>query len=197
MSRLSATALPLLLFVVLCITFFANKESSSKGQMKSSPVQVPHSKQLVLDVLETDSGVGGTNQFVFLRVFSDRTVEFHPKRSDDFKEVPVSEEKISEAQLDIILALVKREDVVKLLSTFKSTYTPIDFNWVLDFKIPRGPGTQLIQLVNFNPDIARQNHKPYPEALVRLACSVLNLRRKLKADTPYSDEECKEFVPIQ
>jgi hypothetical protein len=77
---------------------------------------------------------------------------------------------------------------------FRSTYTPIDFNWALDMKIPRGARVQQIKLVNFYPAMAKQNNKPYPDALLRLTCGVLGLRKSLNAETPYSKEECTGVV---
>jgi hypothetical protein len=158
------------------------------------PESAVRPKTLVMEIRETDSGVGGTNQFVFLRIFSDRTVELHSKRSQDIKKNRVTDGEISQGQLDTILTLLAREDVKSLPSTFRSTYTPIDFNWTLDMKIPRGAGGQQIKLVNFYPEMAKQNNKPYPEALLRLACTVLALRQSLNADTPYSEERCRNFV---
>ena len=151
-------------------------------------------KQLVLEILMTESGVGGTNQLVFLRIFSNGTVQFHPKRGQDLNKTHVSQADISRAQLNSIAGLLEEEDVKNLPSTFRSTYTPIDFNWVLDMNIPRGPKVQQIKLINFYPATAKQNKKPYPEALLRLACTVLALRNGLNAETPYSEEECRGFV---
>lgn len=151
-------------------------------------------KQLILEILLTESGVGGTNQLVFLRVFSNRMVQFHPKRGRDLKTTHVSEAEISQAQLDSIVDLLGKEDVKNLPSTFRTTYTPIDFDWVLDMRIPRGPHLQKIKLVNFYPEMAKQNNKPYPQALLRLTCTVLALRDSLNAETPYPKEECTDFV---
>src|SRR5262249_18017259 len=127
-------------------------------------------KQLLLEVLQTDSGVGGTNQFVYLRVFSDCSVEFHAKRNQDLKRDRVSHEKISPEDKDALLKVLAREDVEGLPGRFPSTYTPIDFNWTLDFLIPRSNEAQKIKVINFYPRMATQNNQPYPEALVRLVC---------------------------
>ena len=160
----------------------------------ASPESAARPRTLIMEIRETDSGVGGTNQFVFLRIFSDRTVELHPKRSQDIKKNRVTDGEISQRQWGTILTLLAREDVKNLPSTFRSTYTPIDFSWTLDMKIPRGTGGQQIKLVNFYPEMAKQNNKPYPEALLKLACTVLVLRQGLNAETPYSEERCRNFV---
>jgi hypothetical protein len=164
------------------------------SQTVPSERQVPSSKKMLLEVLETDQGVGGTNQFVFLRVFSNRAVEFHARQSQSLKKDRVIRGEISETQMKSVVGLLGDEDLQRLPRTFKTTYTPIDFYWTLDFKIPRGTQVQQVRLVNFYPAMAVQNHKPYPKALLRLACSVLALRRDLKAEASDQDEACKGFV---
>jgi hypothetical protein len=194
MGRFLAAATSVLLIAAAGCLHTGNKDSTSQKLAQSS-AGPNTSKKLILEILETDYGVGRMNHhFVFLRIFSDRTVELHSKRGQDIKNARVSRGEVSQAQLDMILALVEREDVKNLPTTFRSTHTPIDFNWVLDFKIPRGQQTQQITLVNFSSEMARQNNKPYPEALMRLTCSVSRLRRDLKAETFYSGEECEQFV---
>ncbi|MGB8494726.1 MAG: hypothetical protein WCE53_10035 [Candidatus Acidiferrum sp.] len=184
----------LLLIVATGFSQSANEDSLSQKKVNSSASRNTSSKQLLVEIVETDWGVGGTNQLLFLRVFSDQTVEFHPRRSQALKKARESHGEISKTQLDMILNILGREDVMKLPRVFNSTFTPKDFYWTLDMKIPRRTQIQEIKLVNFSPEMARENNKPYPEALVRLACTVLALRRDLKAETPYPDEDCKDFV---
>src|ERR1700730_8657798 len=74
----------------------------------ASPESAARPRTLIMEIRETDSGVGGTNQFVFLRIFSDRTVELHPKRSQDIKKNRVTDGEISQRQLGTILTLLAR-----------------------------------------------------------------------------------------
>ena len=152
------------------------------------------SKQLVLEVLQTDSGVGGTNQFVYLRVFADRSVEFNPKRNQELRRDRVSRAQISGEDMDSTAKVLAREDVANLPSIFKSTFTPIDFYWTLDFSIPRGTHNQKIKVVNFSPGMAKQNNKPYPEALVRLVCTVWAVRKNFPTEMPDLRQDCRDFV---
>ena len=75
-----------------------------------------------------------------------------------------------------------------------STFTPIDFNWTLDFSIPRSTRNQEIKVVNFYPSMAKQKNKPYPEALIRLACTVWAVRKKFPTEMPDLTEDCQDFV---
>ena len=61
-------------------------------------------------------------------------------------------------------------------------------------KIPRGSAVQRIKVVNSYPEMARENNKLYPDALVRLTCSVIAVRRDLKAVAPYPEKDCHDFV---
>ena len=133
------------------------QSSNSEKSLDSSP------KKLLLEVLETDSGIGGTNQFVYVRVFSDGSIEYHPKRFQDLKKQHPSQGKISKENLDAIAGVLTLKDVAELPSLFKSTYVPIDFYWDLDFTIPRGSETQKIQVVNFSPTKAIENTKLIPK----------------------------------
>jgi len=150
------------------------------------------SKRLVFEVLETDLGIGGTNQFVYLRMFSDGSVEYHPKRNQELRRDRVSRGEISEDQLNATAKVLARDDVAKLPPVFKSTFTPIDFYWTLDLGIPRGTQLQRIKVVNFSPAMAAQNNKTYPEALVRLVCAAWVVRMHFKTET--INEDCRGFV---
>jgi hypothetical protein len=149
---------------------------------------------LLLEVVETDSGVGGTNQFVYLRMFSDRFVEFHPKRNQELKKERVSQARISVEAMAATVSVLARNDVAELPSTFRSTFTPIDFNSTLDFTIPRATGSQKIKVVNFHPEMAQQNNKTYPEALVRLVCAAWGVRKDFPTEMPDLSESCQNFV---
>ena len=189
-------ALVFALFVVAA-SHFSGHVSESTRMIQAKSVEAPSPNHLLLEALETDSGVGGTNQFVFLRVFSDQTVEFHPKRSQDLRKTPVVHEKIPQADIDRIQSLLAQDDVAKLSKVFSSTFTPIDFYWTLDFKIPRGTRIQQVKLVNFSPQMAKRNNKPYSEGLLKLACTVLILRQDMQAETPDLRKDCQDFVPTK
>src|SRR5215469_4054501 len=102
------------------------------------------SKQLLLEILLThvQAGIGETNQYVFLRIFSDRSVEFHPKRNQDLKKDPTSRGQISQENLDATIRVLSKEDVADLPSIFESTFETIDSFWILDFTVPRGTRNQ-------------------------------------------------------
>ena len=152
------------------------------------------SKRLVFEVFETDWGVGGTNQLVYLRTYSDGCVEYHPKRSQELKRDRVSHGEISEDELNATTKVLAQEDIAKLPRVFRSTFTPIDSSWTLDFGISRGTQVQRIKVVNFSPAMAMQKNKTNPEALVRLVCAAWAVRLHFKAETPDLSEDCRGFA---
>ena len=152
------------------------------------------SRRLVFEVLETDWGVGGTNQLVYLRMFSDSSVEYHPKRSQELRRDHALRGEISNDELNSTAKVLARDDVAKLPPVFKSTFTPKDFYWTLDLAIPRGTQLQRIKVVNFSPGMAVQNNKTYPEALVRLVCTAWAVRAHFKTETPDLSEGCRGFA---
>ena len=151
-------------------------------------------KSLLLEVLETDSGVSGTHQFVYIRIFRDGLVEYHPKRSQELKKERVTQAHISEEDLASTAKMLAREDVTALPSTFESTFVPIDFYWTLDFAIPRATQSQRIKVVNFSTAMAVRNNKTYPEALVRLVCAAWTVRTRFSTETPNISGDCRGFV---
>jgi hypothetical protein len=177
-----------------CCSQQSHEQAAANNEMKSIAARGLSSKQLVLEVLQTDSGVGGTNQFVYIRVFVDRSVEFDPKRNQNLKRDRVSRAQISGEDMDSIAKVLASEGVANLPSIFRSTFTPIDFNWTLDFSIPRGTHNQKIKVVNFSQGMAKQNNKPYPEALVRLVCTVWAVRKNFPTEMPDLSEDCRAFV---
>ena len=177
-----------------CCSQQSHEQAAANNEMKSVAARGLSSKQLVLEVLQSDSGVGGTNQFVYLRVFADRSVEFNPKRNQELKRDRVSRAQISSEDMDSTAKVLAREDVANLPSVFRSTFTPIDFNWTLDFSIPRGTHNQKIKVANFSPGMAKQNNKPYPGALVRLVCTVWAVRKNFPTEMPDLREDCRDFV---
>jgi len=186
--RLSQLAVFGLLFSMHAVCSPQSRGQATSGGKQSSP------RKLVLEVLETDWGVGGTNQSVYVRVFSDRSVEYHPKRSQELKTQRVSRGQLAEGQLEATSNVLTREDVAALPSLFESTFTPKDFYWTLDFTIPRGSQSQRIKVVNFSPDTAVQNKKGYPEALVRLVCAAWTLRKQFPTEIVDLSRDCQGFV---
>jgi hypothetical protein len=181
-------AFGLLVLVTACFSQQRQKGATSDVADKKPP------KVLLLEVLETYSGVGGTNQFVYLRVFSDRSVEFHPSRNQKLKRDRVSRAQITELGINAIVQTIAREDVAQLPHNFSSTFTPVDFNSILEFTIPRGTERQKIRVVNFYPSMAKQKKKDYPEALVRLVCTSWAIRQGFSTETPDLNEECQNFA---
>jgi hypothetical protein len=177
-----------------CSSQQSHEQAAANNEMKSAGARGLSSKQLLLEVLQTDSGVGGANQFVYLRVFADRSVEFNPKRNQELKRDRVSRAQLSGEDMDSTAKVLAREDVANLPSSFGSTFTPIDFYWTLDFSIPRGTHNQKIKVTNFSPGMAKQNNKPYPEALVRLVCTVWAVRKNFPTEMPDLSEDCRDFV---
>jgi len=185
----------LLALATPCCSQQSREDARANNEMKSSvAARGPSSKQMVLEVIQTDSGVGGTNHFVYLRVFSDRSVEFNPKRNQELKRDRVSRAQIPGEDMDSTAKVLASEDVANLPSIFRSTFTPIDSYWTLDFSIPRGTHNQKIKVVNFSPGMAKQNNKPYPEALIRLVCTVWAVRKNFPTEMPDLSENCQDFV---
>ena len=184
----------LLVVATPCCYQQSSEEARANNEIKSVVARGLSPKRLLLEVVQTDSGVGGTNHFVYLRVFSDRSVEFHPKRNQELKRERVSRARITDEDMDSAVKVLAREDVADLPGIFGGTFTPLDFYWTLDFTIPRGAQSQKIKVVNFSPGMAKRNNKPYPEALVRLVCAVWAVRKDFPTQMPDLSGDCQDLV---
>ena len=109
----------LLAMATSCCSQQSREKAAVNNEMRNIATRGPSPKQLLLEVFQTNSGVGGTNQFVYLRVFSDRSVEFHPKRNQELKRDLVSRAQISGEDLDSTVKVLAREDVASLPSVFR------------------------------------------------------------------------------
>jgi hypothetical protein len=70
---------------------------------------------------------------------------------------------------------------------------PVMDSWTeWDIRMPRAEGTQEISIASFASTPLRNG--PYPIAVVRLGCTISNLRQQVYGDEPdYRRSECKTF----
>jgi hypothetical protein len=173
----------------LLVLFGLSAIATLCGCMRPAVEHRSESKQLLLEVLQTHIAVpNGANQSVFLRIFSDRSVEFHPERNQDVKKDRISRGQISQEELDATIRVLSREDVAELPGIFESSF------WILDFTVPRDTQSQKIRVVNFSRAMAQKNNKPYPEALVRLVCIAWAVRKNLQLEWPNLTDDCRDFA---
>src|SRR6267142_2284216 len=132
-------------------------------------------KIILLEVINKHFTVGKTVPSVFLRVFSDGTAKGHTEKF--WEEADVTKTKTLDAEeLEKLRAAINEPNLSGIKKRYELMRFVIDswMEWDITIQHPRG--TQRIEVVSFSPDAARERNQPYPDALVKLGCSILKTR---------------------
>jgi hypothetical protein len=66
-----------------------------------------------------------------------------------------------------------------------------------DIKLQHPGSVQRIRVASFSPDSARERNQLYPDALIKLGCSILKIRNDVYGDArPHSKTDCPDFPSI-
>jgi hypothetical protein len=118
---------------------------------------------------------------LYLRVYSDGFAEADPMREVDFRHLKLKEKQLSSEELATLTSLLADPETVQLLPKYSSFWGNKDFGYKYEITMS-GPSRKQLQLVNFQPFLARKQGKPYPKQLEKLGCSVWKLRTKVSGE---------------
>jgi len=142
------------------------------------------SGQVILEVINRHFTVGKKIPSVYLRVFSDRTVECHPLsyagEEPDFAKKKV----LTPGEFERLKALLDQPELLKVRKRYELTHTVTDSWMEWDLKIQHSGAIQQITVADFEPVSEQGFTQPYPDALVTLGCSVSKLRDELCGNEP-------------
>jgi len=152
--------------------------------------------EMVLEVMATSSTMTGEDTYVFLRVFSDGTAECQLLNRGDLekKETPTIKKALSQDGFVRIKSVLSNSRLAKLKSRYETRYAIVDTSTEWTIKVLRPGQTQVIQVLEFAPGLARAMKHPYPDALVKLGCSIEDLRAELSGEPNFHDGECKRIL---
>jgi hypothetical protein len=154
------------------------------------------SGQVILEVINRHFTVGQKIPSLYLRIFSDRTVECHPL-SYTGKEADAANKKYLRPEgFKRIKALIDKPELLKVKKRYELTHPVFDSWMEWDIKIQHPDGVQEISVANFSPGSTRGPSQPYPDALVMLGCSISKLRDELCGNEPeYRRYNCSKLLP--
>jgi hypothetical protein len=156
----------------------------------SSPKPEP-SAYLILEVINKHNTMGRKIPSVYLRVFSDGTVECHEEKWRGQETNFVKKKRLAPEELKGLKAVLENPELAQVKKRYGLMYWVIDSWMEWDIRLPHHWRTQTIQVLNFSPSSAREKKTPYPDSLVKLGCSILTLRREVYGDnTEYRDVDC-------
>src|SRR5208282_3302920 len=156
---------------------------------------------VVLEVINTHFTVGRQYKSVFLRVFSDRTAECHHLRygmegeKDDEKIKTLTTVEYENLRRDLDNA-----DLLKVKEKYRHVDAVIDSWMTWDIRLPHPQGVQHIAVEDFARAVfVLTPDKPYPDALIRLGCTIRELRLEVFGSEPGEDTKderraCVEYL---
>jgi hypothetical protein len=155
------------------------------------------SPRVILEVINRHFTMGRKIPSVYLRVLSDGTAECHTVRYTRDEAEIVKKEKLSQEELERLKALIGTPRLLNVKKRYELMHAVVDSWMEWNIKVPHKGGAQKIQVLNFSLGSAREKNQPYPDALVKLGCSIWKLRHEVYGDEPdYLNDDCKEALEI-
>ncbi len=152
---------------------------------------------MILEVIATHATSESEDKYVYLRVFSDGTAECETSRhrNSESKEFPTVKKMLSQDELIRIKSMASDPKLATLGPKYETRYAIVDSWTEWTIKIQRTTGdSQIIEVLEFSPDLAKVMKHPYPDALVRLGCSIAKSRADVSGDSISLDDECKRVL---
>jgi hypothetical protein len=151
---------------------------SSFGQKLS---QEPE-RTALLEVVRHSWEISRDETLVYLRVYSDGFAEAHPMWKVDFRHLDLKTKQLPKPNVEGLIALLIAPATTQLDHRYERFWGNKDFGSEWHVTISATTTSQSIELVNFQPFLARNQKKPYPHQLERLACSVWKIRSEVTGE---------------
>ena len=190
MSKLPKKYSPVALVFLLAVgSIFLT--GGSEGQTgPSDGNKAGRTREIILEVMNKHFTRGTTIPSLYLRVFSDGTAECHTEKFSG-EERDVTKRKVLGAkEFEKLKAVINEPNFPDIKKRYELNYPVADswMEWTITVQHPNG--TQRIQVLNFSPVSELYKNQAYPDALVKLGCSILKMREEV-FDDPYAYSKVK------
>jgi hypothetical protein len=158
------------------------------------------SPRVILEVINKHFTMGRKISSLYLRVFSDGTAECHTGRYTGNEPETIKKKKLTDEELGKLEALINGPELMNVNKRYELMYTVVDSWMEWNIRVPRKDGAQKIQVLNFSPGAAREKNQPYPDALVKLGCSIWKFRYEVYGEEHsylkpgYLLDDCKKAL---
>jgi hypothetical protein len=160
--------------------------------------QTASTASVILEVTATDFQIGPQQDYLYLRVFSDHRAEAQTlERKTMFDKAVLldSKTRLTQDEFTEIQHLTDEPEILKLDSLYRQRIGDVlDVFTSWKIKIPHAEHMQELVVVAFAPEEARRRHRPYPEPLVKLGCTIERVRSETVGEGASFDEECKRAL---
>jgi hypothetical protein len=140
------------------------------------------SAQVLLEVMNTFFTVGRKIPSVYLRIFSDHTVECESLAHAEGKSGVVTKRVLTPEEFEPVRVVIDEPELLKVQRRYELMHPVFDSWTEWEIKVQHADGVQHISVANFSPESTRGPSQPYPDALVMLGCSISRLRNDVCGD---------------
>ncbi len=144
--------------------------------------------RIILEVINKHFTIGLKIPSVYLRAFSDGTVECHTVRYTGHEADIVKRNTLTPDELSTVRAILENQELLDVKKRYELVNPVIDSWMEWDIAVPHNSGTERIRVLNFSPGSAWETNTPYPDALGRLGCSIWKLRYETYGDEIYENK---------
>jgi hypothetical protein len=153
------------------------------------------SAQVMLEVINRHFIVGKKIPSVYLRVFSDHTVECQLQNIYGEGTDIVRKKVLTPKEFEGTKALVDQPELPSVKKRYELTHSVFDSWMEWDIRIQHRGYVQDITIADFSPSSERGSTQPYPDALVMLGCSISKLRDEVCGDERnYRRSNCEKVL---
>jgi hypothetical protein len=155
------------------------------------------SADTILEVIAIHTTMKSEDTYVYLRVFSDRVAEcqFSKQSNTENKELPAVKKTLTQNEFIRIESVISDPKLANLEPKYETQYAVVDFSTDWTIKIQHTAGEpQIIRVLEFSPGLAKTMKHPYPDALVKLGCTIKKLRADVSGESISLDDECQRVL---
>jgi hypothetical protein len=166
--------LPLVVFGLLVFPMFLFVQAQETVDPTAKP-------NLIAEVIATDHQLNARTKYVFLRAFSDGTVEYHDPWHFDLFEPALTRKKMLAEQLSRLKKMLSEPEVSKLNGEYHGGQSvDTSLRWDVTIAAPSGARTFTIWNFTYGLEHGLLPGRPITEPARRVGCSLENIRNQVK-----------------
>ena len=163
---LVVAAMTLLVASTFCPRLFSQQDVPSEAS----------GRQPILEVVEISGPEWRSDRYLYLRVFSDGSMEFQdPMKIDLTNEIPIVRKKLSEQEMTQLTSVLTSKELQRLSGTYERENVG-NIRSVLLIEIARDDRTQALEFVNFDSKYPTERGRAYTADAERLGGLIEKLR---------------------
>lgn len=159
--------------------------AGSGAQIGSLAANQAERNEIILEVMNKHFTRGTTIPSRYLTVFSDRTAECRTQKFTGEEKDVTRRKVLGTKEFGKLRAIINEPNFLDIEKRYELNHPVVDswMEWTIAVRHPNGE--QSIQVANFSPASELYKNQAYPDALVKLGCSILKIREEV-FDDPYA-----------